>query len=78
MKNVKENIDKAIDTTKEVVNGVVEVVKKVYKCKAAFHIGVKVYNTGYAVYSLFPKYDKITGIDTDKLIKAHTNKYSEQ
>ena len=78
MKNVKENIDKVIDITKKVIHSVVEVVKKVYKCRIAFNIGVKVYNKAYAIYSLFPKYDKITGIDTDKLVKTHMNKYSEQ
>ena len=77
MKNVKENIDKAIDNTKELVHDVIEVAKKVYKCRVAFNLGVKAYNKGYAVYSLFPKYDKITGIDTDKLVKAHMNKQAK-
>ena len=77
MKNVKENIDKALENTKEVIHDVAAVVKNVYKFRIAFNLGVKAYNAGYAVYSLFPKYDKITGIDTDKLVKAHMNKQAK-
>ena len=54
-----------------------DTVKKVYKFRIAFNLGVKAYNTGYAVYSLFPKYDKITGINTDKLIADHTINHNE-
>ena len=74
---MKENISKAIDSTKQTVQDIIEIVKKVYKCKIAFKLGVKAYNTGYSVYSLFPKYDKITGIDTDKLIEKHTKNHNE-
>lgn len=77
MKNVKENISKVIEGTQEAVHDVIEIVKKVYKFRIAFNLGVKTYNTGYAVYSLFPKYDKITGINTDKLIAEHTINHNE-
>ena len=77
MKNVKENISKVIEGTQEAVHDVIEIVKKVYKFRIAFNLGVKAYNTGYAVYSLFPKYDKITGINTDKLIADHTINHNE-
>ena len=74
MKNVKENINRVLEAAKEIICDVIGAVKKVYKIKIAFNFGVKAYNMAYAVYSLFPKYDKITGIDTDKLVQKHMNK----
>jgi hypothetical protein len=63
---------------KQIAEKIVRAAKKVYKLKFIFKHGEKIYNRAYAIYSHFPKYDKITGIDTDKLVMAHMNKKNQQ
>lgn len=62
--NIKDNIIKVVETA-----------KKIYKCRIIVRLGVKGYNAAYKVYSLVPKYDKITGINTDKFVADHIRKH---
>ncbi len=47
---------------------VVRLPRKVLKFVIAYKYGSKLYRMGRRVYNMIPKFDKITGIDTDILI----------
>lgn len=50
---------------------IVKLTKKAVKAVAKTKVFFVCLNVGAKVHSLIPKYDKIEGIDTDKLIREH-------
>ncbi len=50
---------------------IINLPKKMLKFVIAFKIIEKVVRTARKIYSFIPKFDKITGIDTDKLVENH-------
>lgn len=47
---------------------VINLPRKLLKFVIAWKLGSKIYRTGRRIYNMIPKFDKITGIDTDTLI----------
>ena len=47
---------------------IINLPKKILKFVVAYKVGKKAYRVGRRVYNMIPKFDKITGIDTDILI----------
>lgn len=50
---------------------VINLPKKIFKFVVAARIIKKVVRAARKIYTFIPKFDKITGIDTDKLVKNH-------
>lgn len=48
--------------------------RKILKFVIAAKVITKVVKTAKKIYSFIPKFDKITGIDTDKLVQNHMHK----
>ena len=53
---------------------IINLPKKLLKFVIAAKIADKTVRTAKKVYTLIPKYDRITGIDTDKLVQNHMPK----
>lgn len=53
------------------MNNIAKLTKKAIKAAAKTKFAFICLNVGATVHSLIPKYDKIKGIDTDKLIIQH-------
>lgn len=49
---------------------VIRLPKKILKLVLVCKFGEKAYCTGRRIYNMIPKFDKITGIDTDVLIES--------
>ncbi len=62
------------DTIIKIARSIARFCSKIYKCRLLFNFGVKAYNFCVGIYNLIPKYDKITGIDTELLVKNHSDK----
>ncbi len=53
---------------------IINLPRKVLKFVIAAKVINKTVKTAKKIYSFIPKYDKITGIDTDKLVVNHMHK----
>lgn len=53
------------------MKNLVKLTKKAIKVATKAKFAFVCFNVGATVHSLIPKYDKITDIDTDKLIQQH-------
>mgnify|MGYP003314575507 CR=1 FL=1 len=50
---------------------IINLPRKILKFVVAAKVVKKAVKTAHRVYLFIPKFDKITGIDTDKLVKNH-------
>ena len=53
---------------------IINLPKKILKFVIAANLISKTVKTARKIYSFIPKYDTITGIDTDKLVQNHMHK----
>ncbi len=53
---------------------IINLPRKILKFVIAAKVINKSVKTAKKIYSFIPKYDKITGIDTDKLVQKHMQK----
>lgn len=53
---------------------IINLPRKILKFVIAAKVISKSVKTAKKIYSFIPKYDKITGIDTDKLVQNHMQK----
>ncbi len=53
---------------------IINLPRKILKFVIAAKVINKTVKTAKKIYSFIPKYDKITGIDTDKLVQNHMQK----
>ena len=53
---------------------IINLPRKLLKFVIAAKTVSKIIKTAKKIYSFIPKYDKITGIDTDKLVENHMRK----
>lgn len=59
---------------KEKIKSIIKIIIKAQKIESAFALAC----AAYSVYTLIPKYEKISGIDTEKLIENVNSKHIER